>query len=223
MDSLKISIENREYFCNLRISKRARYIRLQYCSEKGLELIVPYGVPVSEAEAFARTKEDWIAKYITLPQSALQKYYFLGECLSLRHEYDLFAKKTIVKLEDSTLSILSPEGSKSDARAIYQHWLARKAKQYIPDRTSYLASLHGFRTGRISIKGQKTRWGSCSRLGNLTFNYKLMAYGTDIIDYVIVHELCHLKELNHSKRFWRLVEEILPNYKELRKELRNIK
>ncbi|MGE5498930.1 MAG: M48 family metallopeptidase, partial [Syntrophothermus sp.] len=139
------------------------------------------------------------------------------------HEYDLFTKKTIVKLEDCNLSIISPEGTKSDARAIYQHWLAIKAKQYIPDRTSYLASEYGFRTGRISIKGQKTRWGSCSRLGNLTFNYKLMAYGTDIIDYVIVHELCHLKELNHSKRFWRLVEEILPNYKELRKELRNIK
>ncbi len=77
-----------------------------------------------------------------------------------------------------------------------------------------------FEFNRVSIKQQKTRWGSCSSGNNLNFNYKILFLPENIADYIIVHELCHLKELNHSKRFWALVGKYIPDYTELRRELR---
>lgn len=72
----------------------------------------------------------------------------------------------------------------------------------------------------VSVKNQKTRWGSCSKNGNLNFSYLLSSIRPELADYVIVHELCHLKEFNHSPRFWKLVAETIPNHKELRRELK---
>jgi hypothetical protein len=75
---------------------------------------------------------------------------------------------------------------------------------------------------RISIRNQKTRWGSCSKLGNLSYNYKITLLPERLVDYIIVHELCHLKEFNHSRKFWDLVAQALPDYKQRRKEIKNI-
>lgn len=97
--------------------------------------------------------------------------------------------------------------------------LADKALEVIPDRVKYYASLIGVDYGRITIRHQKTRWGSCSSKGNLNFNCLLMLAPSEVIDYVVVHELCHRKEMNHSKAFWNEVAKILPNYKESKKWL----
>lgn len=91
--------------------------------------------------------------------------------------------------------------------------LADKALKVIPDRVRYFAKILGVNYGRITIRNQRTRWGSCSSKGNLNFNCLLMLTPLDVIDYVIVHELCHRKEMNHSKRFWEEVEKILPDYR----------
>jgi len=79
---------------------------------------------------------------------------------------------------------------------------------------------YGFSYNKVNIKNQKTRWGSCSKKGNLNFNYKIVHLPENILDYLIVHELCHLKEFNHSQNFWSLVSQAQPNYKTLRKSLR---
>ncbi len=84
-------------------------------------------------------------------------------------------------------------------------------------------SYYNFEYNRISIRYQKTRWGSCSSENNLNFNCKLMCVSDELKDYIVVHELCHLEEMNHSKQFWQLVEKTIPNYKELRRELKNLK
>ena len=93
--------------------------------------------------------------------------------------------------------------------------LADKALNYIQGRVKYYADIIGVTYGKITIRNQKTRWGSCSRKGNLNFNCLLMLMPTEVIDYVVVHELCHRKQMNHSKAFWKEVEKILPHYKEV--------
>ena len=98
--------------------------------------------------------------------------------------------------------------------------MVRKSKEILPQRTAYFAQQLGVTYGRISIRSQKTRWGSCSNDGNLNFNCLLMQTPQDIIDYVVVHELCHRKEMNHSKLFWSHVESILPDYRIRKKWLK---
>ncbi|ETP72027.1 putative metal-dependent hydrolase [Lachnospiraceae bacterium JC7] len=97
--------------------------------------------------------------------------------------------------------------------------LGDRAVEYIPKRVEYFAGMVGVDYGRITIRNQKTRWGSCSSRGNLNFNCLLMLTPPEIIDYVIVHELCHRKVMNHSSRFWSEVEKVLPDYRVRRKWL----
>jgi hypothetical protein len=101
-----------------------------------------------------------------------------------------------------------------------------QARELIENRLIYFRQLYHHlevqlpSLGRIAIRDQKSRWGSCSRRGNLNFNYKLLWLPAELQDYIVVHELCHLQELNHSKRFWALVAKVLPNYKEVKKRLK---
>ena len=89
----------------------------------------------------------------------------------------------------------------------------------VSERTRHWAHIYGITVGRISIRKQKTRWGSCSTAGNLNFNYRLSFLPFTLLDYVVVHELCHIREHNHSPAFWALVGQAYPNWKVLRKEL----
>ena len=98
--------------------------------------------------------------------------------------------------------------------------LADRSREVLPRKVAYYAEKIGVTYGRITIRHQKTRWGSCSGKGNLNFNCLLMLTPEEIQDYVVVHELCHRKEMNHSDRFWREVARILPDYKERRKWLK---
>ena len=94
------------------------------------------------------------------------------------------------------------------------------AKPIITKKVRHFADKMGVEYGKITIRCQKTRYGSCSAKGNLNFNCLIMLMPEKIIDYVIVHELCHIKEMNHSRRFWNVVESVLPDYKERRKWLK---
>ena len=100
------------------------------------------------------------------------------------------------------------------------HRLAEDARQLIPERVAVYAPLVGVTWGKITIRKQKSRWGSCSSLGNLNFNCLLMLAPRPVLDYVVVHELCHRKEMNHSVRFWAEVERILPDYRNCRNWLK---
>jgi len=95
-----------------------------------------------------------------------------------------------------------------------------EVKKLVESRLEYFNQFYNFKYDRITVRNQKSRWGSCSRKGNLNFNYKLHFLPPEIRDYIIVHELCHLGEFNHSPRFWKLVEKTTPQYKHLRKALK---
>ncbi len=106
-------------------------------------------------------------------------------------------------------------GNKKDL-AVYK----KQARVLITERARHFAKIYGVTFRKISIRSQKSRWGSCSRQGNLSFNYQLVLFRPEMRDAVIVHEICHLVEFNHSRAFWKLVEREVPNWKTLRKELK---
>jgi hypothetical protein len=96
------------------------------------------------------------------------------------------------------------------------------ARIFVENRISYFNNFYNFEINRIAIKNQRRRWGSCSSKANLNFNYKIIFLEPQFSDYLIVHELCHLKEFNHSPKFWNLVEKTIPNYKEINHKLRRL-
>lgn len=106
---------------------------------------------------------------------------------------------------------ISPEEEKA---------LRKQAKLVLKEKTQYYSELMGLKYGRITITGAKTRFGSCSSKGNISYSFRLMKYPEDAIDYVVVHELAHLLELNHSKKFWAIVASVFPDYKRRRKLLK---
>jgi len=97
----------------------------------------------------------------------------------------------------------------------------KQAQELIKSKVDYYCRRQNFQYNKLSIRNQKTRWGSCSRDGNLNFSYKLIFLTPEEQDYIVVHELCHLKEQNHSKDFWSLVKEILPEYENAHKSIRS--
>lgn len=101
------------------------------------------------------------------------------------------------------------------------HYVKHKkfARAVVEERLRHYASRYGFLYNRLAIRNTRSRWGSCSKKGNLNFNYKVALLPEQLRDYVVVHELCHLKEFNHSKNFWALVAQTFPNYQTLRRDL----
>ena len=91
--------------------------------------------------------------------------------------------------------------------------LRERAKSVLTQRTAYFARQIGVTYGRITVRDQKTRWGSCSQTGNLNFNFRLILAPLEVLDYVVVHELCHRRQMNHSTQFWQEVAQVLPDYR----------
>ena len=122
---------------------------------------------------------------------------------------------------DLSITVRAPKRARQPALTEAEiKQLANKALEYIPARVAYFAPIVGVDYGRITIRNQRTRWGSCSSKGNLNFNCLLMLTPPEVIDYVVVHELCHRREMNHSTRFWNEVEKVLPDYKVAKKWLK---
>lgn len=115
-------------------------------------------------------------------------------------------------------SWLSSVVTRQDPDAYLRHREAARA--LVVERVAHFCQAYGFTAGRISIRNQRTRWGSCSRRGDLSFNYRLALLPAHLADYVVVHEVCHLGEHNHSPKFWALVARTVPDYRGARAELK---
>lgn len=168
--------------CKVRFSKR-KSLGIEINADGDIIVRAPVYISKRAAEAFIEEKRDWI----------------------LKNREKLLAKK-----EASRLKPLTPLEEQKVA-ALKKRFLSA-AKIYFPKRCEELIQLTGGHYEKITIRNQKTRWGSCSQTGTLSFNYRLMMAPPEVIDYVIVHELCHLTHMNHSKAFWNKVADILPDY-----------
>ncbi len=137
----------------------------------------------------------------------------------VEEQYTLFGNQDAT-INGNKFIISLSENTDCNKKEIYNKWLKQKAENYIPARVKYLSKKIGIKPKRVNVKEQKTRWGSCSSLGNIALNYKLMRFNKKVIDYVIIHELCHLREMNHSKKFWDLVFSFMPDYQIYKKKLK---
>jgi len=217
----KLYINDNELTYQIRCSKKAKYLRLQINPSSGLEVVLPQKCKINEAEKFIFKKKEWILKHLgTVPVK--EEFTYLGDPIRVNQRYNLFSVKHKIIFNKNILLIESPSDSSEDLNFIYNGWLKHLAKSYLNERTQVLARRYNFNFTGVRIRNQRTRWGSCSTSGNISLNYRLMKYRKEVIDYVIIHELCHLKELNHSKEFWKLVGQIIPGYKILKKELKAV-
>jgi predicted metal-dependent hydrolase len=107
-----------------------------------------------------------------------------------------------------------------DARTVFERWYRKQALEILTDRVQHFASQHGFQTPQVRISSARTRWGSCSARGILSFTWRLVMAPLPVIDYVVVHELVHLKVRNHSRQFWDQVNQLMPDYKNHRSWLK---
>ncbi|HUX60621.1 MAG TPA: SprT family zinc-dependent metalloprotease [Ignavibacteriaceae bacterium] len=218
--SSSIKIQQSEISYKYRFSSKAQRLRLQISLGNELEVVLPRGYELKEAENFILTKSKWIKKHLSFQPVKKKNYYYFGNRITIRQEFALFIKKHIIRLEKDELKIISPENSNIELNKLYNTWLRNQAKEYLPERAAELANQFGFSINKISVRKQKTRWGSYSSQGNISFNFLLLGYTKEVIDYVIIHELCHSKEMNHSEDFWTLVKRFCPRFMTLRQELK---
>lgn len=179
-------------------------------------------------------KSSWIQKKLTELENRStntncprtfedgEKFLYLGKVFELKIHRSSINKKANVKIQDKFIVIEVPVYFNSEKiKEILKKWYIKQFKQIIAERINYYSQMIGVFPNNVTIREQKTRWGSCSNRGNINLNWKLIMASLEIVDYVVIHELCHMKVMNHSKEFWKIVEVYSPHYKSYREWLKN--
>ena len=216
----------------LRVSARARVVRLVVHQASGLEVVVPRGTPQARIEQVLADKARWIDSTLErvareasaiqpLPLADGQELPFAGRRIHLTLREDAPPGRYRASLIGDTLMLHVADGEQDTIRRSLEAWYRRQAGTVFAERLSIRNADYEFTYGRVAIKEQKSRWGSCSRKGNLNFNWRLLLAPLPVLDYVVTHELCHLKELNHSAHFWALVAHGCSDYATQRRWLRH--
>lgn len=139
--------------------------------------------------------------------------YYLGESYMLKMHHDPSAKKPQIDFDGKSLNLTSPNSGQIVIEPLLQSYYTKVLKKLISERIAFFQSEFKVKPKGFVIEDSKLRWGSCNSDRHLTFNWRLAMLHPEVIDYVIVHEMCHLVHLNHDRSFWRLVGKILPDYK----------
>lgn len=209
---------------NRLIRSKRRTIALIVERDGSVTVRAPMKMSAKLIEEFVVKHADWVEKKQAEVANAVPektKQYEAGErFLFLGQEYPLEIVKTASKklvLDDAFQLV---ESEQKNAEIVFRNWYRRQAEKIIGERVALFAEKHQIHVGKIRITSARTRWGSCSSKGTLSFSWRLVMTPLDIIDYVVIHELAHTIHHNHSKRFWNLVGKWMPDYKERRKRLR---
>lgn len=221
----------------VRVSDRAKCVRLALSVNKGLEVVIPKNYDHLKIPELIHQKRDWIIRNqrkLDEREAFLQSQapHELPDVIKLRslgEEWQIIYNQTVTKFGSITISeqkeqfqlIISGNVTDTEAcKTLLKQWLMRKAEKHLFSwlrRVSIQINLP-YRT--TTIRGQKTLWGSCSSDRNISLNYKLLFLETKVVEYVLIHELCHTIHMNHSAKFWNLVNKFEPNYKTLDESLK---
>jgi hypothetical protein len=229
IEKREINIDGQTITYTVRRSFKARRVRLEVRQQTGLTVIVPRSYPISQLYGLLKSKERWISRNLarfsqSQSLSATKELQigdivpYLGRDLELVQQENHHGDK--VFLDGDKLAVSPDLFNNGLLEPALEQWYRTEAAKLITEKTTKLSSQMGIDYKRIVIRGQKTRWGSCSRKKNLSFNWKLIMAPEPVVEYVIIHELIHLKEMNHSKKFWELVAQHCPGWREHKKWLK---
>lgn len=223
-----------------RSRRRRRTIQLQVTKDEGIKLLVPDNMRQRDIQTFLESRTDWITQHMHILKREEnsrkwregEKILFRGKELTLGIDmaptgiFDRFKYSTAIKsLEGDAIRIklrvgVKPEEISQEVEETVYQWYRQEASIYLNDRIATWADLTGWHPTRVRIGDARRRWGSCSNKKSINLNWRLIMLPDELSDYVLVHELAHIKELNHSREFWRYVESVLPDWRERRNAIR---
>jgi predicted metal-dependent hydrolase len=212
-----------------RSRKRRKTLSLQISRAAEIVVSAPYFTPVHEINRFVQEKQKWIDKAIQKQTRArlLNKekeyisgeiFYYLGEGFPLEVLFEQNEKAGLI-FWNKRFYLNAPE-DKEIRRHFFLLWYKKKACEYISARVDFYCRKLKLTARSTRITSARKRWGSCSEDNNLAFSFRLIMAPPEVIDYVIVHEIMHIKEKSHASRFWKLIEEVMPEYKSYRRRLK---
>lgn len=201
--------------------RRARRYLLRVRSDGTARITIPRNGTINGALQFAQSNRDWLELQLARvelsppPSSAWRvggQIWFRGELVSLQ----AFEPGQV---QFGTETVKVPD-SPPDLRPALERYLRRLATRELSARVMHHAAVNGLKVTRVTVRNQKSRWGSCSTTGTISLNWRLIQTPQFVCDYIILHELAHLRHMNHSARFWREVENLCPDYPRAKKWLR---
>ena len=213
---------------SIRESRRARYLTLRLLPPHTLELVVPRGTRAGDVDAFVRENRRWIenarrelAECRPLRREGLPtavELRAIGERWDVEYRHDPHGPLRC-RARGSVLEVSTPEALRRGADGALRSWLLDQADYHLTPWVKREAQIVGRRPSRVQVRLQRTRWGSCSNSGTVSLNAALMFLEPAVVRYLLIHELCHLIALNHSRKFWTAVERYEPDYEALDREL----
>jgi len=193
---------------------RARRYLLRMLRDGTVRVTIPRGGSMGIAQQFIERHRSWleaqVQKWQARPRAAAawqvgSQFLFRGQPVQIQSD-----QPGQIRFGSGILRVSE---AAADLRPVIEKELRRMAERELPARLKELAAQHGFVVKRVTVRGQRTRWGSCSRRGTISLNWRLIQTPEDVRDYIILHELAHLRQMNHSDRFWREVERLCPDYR----------
>ncbi|OGI40966.1 MAG: hypothetical protein A2140_02410 [Candidatus Muproteobacteria bacterium RBG_16_62_13] len=215
---------------HLRVSVRSRRVRFRVSPQSGLEVVIPRGFDPGRVPALLQRKQRWIHSALERVAAMRADDGFgmewrlpgeiqlpaLGQTWAVTARRTASGTRTTVRENgDGQLMISGAIDNEPACRAALGRWLLRQARRHLVPGLLRVSRELGLSYRHVLIRRQKTRWGSCSRNGTISLNAKLLFLSPETVHYVLIHELCHRVELNHSPRFWRLVERHCPDYRRI--------
>ena len=203
------------------IRQKRKSIKIEVDEHAEVIVKVPLFVPKDEIETLLFEKRAWLEKTIETKKRVKERtdwikneeILYLGEYRKIVFIKENHLKNKIV-YKEGIFYIYTADDNKENLHKMMYVWMKEKAYLLFKERTHYYAEKIGCTYGKITIRNQKTRWGSCSNKKNISYNVRMMCAPIDKIDYIILHEVMHLKYFNHGPLFWKEIEKIMPDYRE---------
>lgn len=228
--------EDGDFFPYRIIKSDRRTLAVSVGRDGEITVRIPKRLSWNDGHEFAAKNQVWIFEHAAKMKSDLEKreafhwtegaeVLLHGEVRRLHFEKDFETKRFRVCDTGAKFLVSGPfsgqAGDETLVREAMESWYRKQARRFLEERTAWWAKRMGVTYLRIAIRDQATRWGSCSARGNINYNWKLVLVPAELADYVVVHELAHRTEMNHSEDFWKLVERELPDYRQRRRRLKS--